>query len=233
PAERELVRLQLPAVAIAEFSGAEEMIAALDRAGYFEVTMLSDDDAKRNTMYKENLQRQELVQNFGSYEDYLTSLEMRCEVGAFTPEHAERLTQLINKTNQFNLTTRRYTAAEVQHAMTDAQSITVYGRLWDKFGDNGIVSAMIGTISGDICTIDLWIMDEFVRLCTKKGVNQLIGHYISTAKNLLVRDIYGTMGFEKVQASDSVAEFILSDISHYTPRAHAMAIEHTDDSIPK
>src|SRR5699024_5547119 len=99
PAERVIVRQQLPAVTIACFAGPEGMIAALDRAGYFEITALSADDAKRNEMYRQNLQRAAAQQSFGSYEDYLRSLEMTAELGAFDQPHAERITQLINKTN--------------------------------------------------------------------------------------------------------------------------------------
>lgn len=241
PAEREIVAQELPDVTIAQFAGPEEMIGALDHAGYFEITTFSADDAKRNEMYKENLERAKLEQSFGNYEDYLKSLAMTCEVGAFTPEHAERLTQLINKTNQFNLTTRRYTAAEVNHAMTDDATVTLYGRLKDKFGDNGIVSAMIGTITGEVCTIDLWIMScrvfkrgledammaEFIRRCAQKGVKKIVGRYLPTAKNLLVRDIYATMGFEKT-GSENGGEFVLTDLSDGVPHPPVMAIVRTD-----
>ena len=138
PAEREIVRQQLPAVTIASFDSPEGMIAALDRAGYFEITSLSADDAKRNEMYRQNLQRAAAQQSFGSYEDYLRSLEMTAELGAFDQPHAERITQLINKTNQFNLTTRRYTAQEVEALLSNPDAVTLYGRLIDKFGDNGL-----------------------------------------------------------------------------------------------
>lgn len=239
PAEREIVRQELPAVTIAEFDGPEGMIAAIDRAGYFEVTTLSADDVKRNEMYKENLKRAELEQSFGNYEDYLKSLDMRCETGAFVPEHAERLTQLINKTNQFNLTTRRYTAAEVDHLMQDPASVTVFGRLIDKFGDNGIVSAMIGHIEDDTCYVDLWIMscrvfkrgledtmmDEFVRRSVEKGAKRIVGRYFATAKNLLTREIYATMGFSKMKDSETEAEFVLEDAESYVPRNHVMELE--------
>ena len=164
---------------------------------------------------------------------------MRCETGAFVPEHAERLTQLINKTNQFNLTTRRYTAAEVDHLMQDPASVTVFGRLIDKFGDNGIVSAMIGHIENDTCYVDLWIMscrvfkrgledtmmDEFVRRSVEKGAKRIVGRYFATAKNLLTREIYATMGFSKTSETDTEAEFVLEDAASYLPRNHVMELE--------
>ena len=237
PAEREIVRQQLPAVTIANFSAPEEMIASLDRAGYFEVTALSADDAKRNEMYRQNLQRAAAQQSFGSYDDYLRSLEMTAELGSFDPPHAERITQLINKTNQFNLTTRRYTAQEVESLIGNPDAVTLYGRLEDKFGDNGLVSAMIGSISGDTCTVDLWIMscrvfkrnleqtmmDEFVRRCAGRGVKKVVGHYLPTAKNLLVKEIYGTMGFEKTSEDENSSTFVLN-VADYRPQNDILTV---------
>ncbi len=237
PAEREIVLQQLPAVTVASFDGPEGMIAAIDRAGYFEVTTLSADDAKRNEMYRQNLQRAAAQQSFGSYEDYLRSLEMTAELGSFDPPHAERITQLINKTNQFNLTTRRYTAQEVEALIDNPAAVTLYGRLVDKFGDNGLVSAMIGSISGDTCTVDLWIMscrvfkrnleqtmmDEFVRRCAARGVRTIVGRYLPTAKNLLVKEIYGTMSFVKTSEDETGSVFTLS-VADYRPQNEILTV---------
>ena len=241
PAEREIVRQQLPAVTIASFDSPEGMIAALDRAGYFEITALSADDAKRNEMYRQNLQRAAAQQSFGSYEDYLRSLEMTAELGAFDQPHAERITQLINKTNQFNLTTRRYTAQEVEALLSNPDAVTLYGRLIDKFGDNGLVSAMIGTVEGERCTVDLWIMscrvfkrnleqtmmDEFVCRCAARGVKTIVGRYLPTAKNLLVKEIYGTMGFEKVSEDEQQTVFEL-DVAAYRPQNNIVTVTRKD-----
>ena len=241
PAEREIVRQQLPAVTIASFDSPEGMIAALDRAGYFEITALSADDAKRNEMYRQNLQRAAAQQSFGSYEDYLRSLEMTAELGAFDQPHAERITQLINKTNQFNLTTRRYTAQEVEALLSNPDAVTLYGRLIDKFGDNGLVSAMIGTVEGECCTVDLWIMscrvfkrnleqtmmDEFVCRCAARGVKTIVGRYLPTAKNLLVKEIYGTMGFEKVSEDEQQTVFEL-DVAAYRPQNNIVTVTKKD-----
>ena len=163
-------------------------------------------------MYRQNhLRAAARSGNFGNYEDYLRSLEMRCELGPFDTPHAERITQLINKTNQFNLTTRRYTAAEVEALMNDPACVTLYGRLLDKFGDNGIVTALIGRQTGDALDIELWIMscrtfkrnleyalfDRLVDVCRERGIKTINGIYLPTAKNLLVADFYATIGFEK------------------------------------
>lgn len=152
------MRQELPTVTVPELAAPEEYARVLDRGGWFEATAVSADDRRRGEMYRQNLQRAAARQSFGNYEDYLRSLEMRCELGPFDTPHAERITQLINKTNQFNLTTRRYTAAEVEALMNDPACVTLYGRLLDKFGDNGIVTALIGRQTGDALDIELWIM---------------------------------------------------------------------------
>ena len=99
PAEREIVRRELPAVTVPEMAAPEDYIKTLDRGGYFEVTSLSADDRKRTEMYRQNAQRAALEQSFGSYDDYLKSLAMVGEFGPFDAAHAERITQLINTTN--------------------------------------------------------------------------------------------------------------------------------------
>ncbi len=240
PAEREIIRQELPGVTVPELTAPEEYIVAIDRAGYFEVTTLSADDKNRANMYKQNLERAQLEQSFGDYNDYLRSLQMTCEIGAFDAPHAERITQLINKTNQFNLTTRRYTAAEVESLIGSPEYITLYGRLVDKFGDNGLVTAMIGHIQGDVLDMDLWIMscrtfkrrlehamfDELVARAAAAGVTRIVGHYYPTAKNLLVRDFYATIGFEKT-AEDEQGNitFEFTGFAGYQPQCGVMQIE--------
>ena len=240
PAEREIVRQELPGVTIPELTAPEAYIAAIDRSGYFEVTTLSEDDKKRASMYKQNLERAQLEQTFGDYNDYLKSLAMKCEIGHFDMPHAERITQLINKTNQFNLTTRRYTAAEVESLIEHPDYITLFGRLTDKFGDNGLVTALIGHIQGDVLHIDLWIMscrtfkrrlehamfDQLVACAAKAGIQKIVGHYYPTAKNLLVRDFYATIGFEQV-AEDEQGNltFEFTGFADYAPQCGVMEIE--------
>ena len=240
PAEREIVRRELPMVTVPELSAPEQYIEALDRSGYFEITTLSADDRKRAEMYKQNAQRASLQQSFGNYEDYLKSLEMKCEIAPFDEPHAERITQLVNKTNQFNLTTRRYTAAEIEALIDDPNHITLYGRLMDKFGDNGLVTALIGTIENKVLNMDLWIMscrtfkrrlehamfDALVAAAQEKGVEKIVGHYYPTAKNLLVKDFYATIGFVKTaedEAGNCTFEF--TGFEGYKPQCGVMKFE--------
>ena len=129
---------------------------------------------------------------FATYGEFLQSLEMTATIEPFVPMYLERITQLINKTNQFNLTTRRYTAAEVETIWRDPSHITLYGRLVDKFGDNGLVSVMIGATDGDTVHVDLWLMscrvlkremeqamfDAFIEQCQANGIRRIVGEYV-------------------------------------------------------
>ncbi|MEG0769538.1 MAG: HAD-IIIC family phosphatase [Ruthenibacterium sp.] len=237
PAEREIVKNELPGVSVPELTAPETYLRSLDRAGYFEVTLLSADDKKRGEMYKQNLQRAAAQQSFGDYSDYLRSLAMRAEIGSFDAQHAERITQLINKTNQFNMTTRRYTAAEVEALLGSPDCITLYGRLLDKFGDNGIVTALIAHVHGTEADIVLWIMscrtfkrnlehamfDRLVAECAARGITRINGFYAPTAKNLLVSDFYATIGFEKTdEDANGNKTFAFTAFDGYTPQNTVM-----------
>lgn len=161
PAERAIIESQIPGVAIPEIEGVEHYIQTIDKSGFFEVTSISSDDLKRAEMYKENAKRSQLQATFVNYEDFLKSLEMKGEIHTFVPAYMSRIAQLTNKSNQFNLTTRRYTQDEIEAVADDADHITLYGKLADKFGDNGVVSIVIGRIGGDNrdeLHMELWLM---------------------------------------------------------------------------
>lgn len=212
PAERHIVSSQLPGVCAPEIGEVQDYIQVLDRSGFFEVTTISKDDLKRNAMYKENAQRAALQATFTDYRDYLLSLEMKGTIRAFEPVYMARIAQLTNKSNQFNLTTRRYTQAEIEAIAADSNYITLYGKLVDRFGDNGVVSVVIGHVVGTECRIDLWLMscrvlkrdmefammDELVKQSLERKLTAVRGFYYPTAKNAMVKDFYALQGFEKV-----------------------------------
>ena len=217
PAERHIVTEQLPGVIAPEIGEVHNYIQNIDRGGYFEVTVLSADDQKRNEMYKENAKRLEQQASFTDYTDYLMSLDMHAVIRMFEPIYMARIAQLTNKSNQFNLTTRRYTQSEIEALAADRQYITLYGKLIDKFGDNGVVSVVIGHVMGDECHIDLWIMscrvlkrdmeyammDTLVHRCMEQDVKTIYGYYYPTAKNAMVKNFYELQGFEKIREDES------------------------------
>lgn len=230
PAEREIVREQVKGAAVPEMDGAENYIRILDRNRYFEVVALSDDDRKRGEMYKANAQRASLQKSFSDYGEYLDSLSMTAEIKPFAPPYIQRIAQLTNKSNQFNVTTRRYTDAEIEAISKDESYIALYGKLSDKFGDNGVVSVVIGREESDTLHIDLWIMScrvlkremEFAMLdrvveCAKaKNLKKIIGYYYPTAKNSMVRELFGSFGFKKTSENDGNTVWAL-DLSEFKP----------------
>ena len=212
PSEREIVSSQTPSVKVPDLgSDVTCYIEILDRSGYFEVISISTEDLKRNRIYGENLKRQELVSRFENYDEFLQSLDMQAEIKPFTSLYLERITQLVNKTNQFNLTTKRYSYIQIESISNNSQYIALYGRLTDKFGDNGLVSVIIGNICGDEVQVDLWLMscrvikrgmehamfDQFVRECIRREKKIIRGVYLKSSKNNMVSDLYRDFGFEQ------------------------------------
>ena len=159
PAEREIVRAQTAGTAVPEIGTPEQYIRALDHSGFFEVTSLSEDDRKRNEMYRANMARKVQQERFADYREYLLSLEMQGTIRPFEPIYMARIAQLTNKSNQFNLTTRRFTQGEIEAFAADSHYITRYGKLSDRFGDNGVVSVVIGR-RGTMAEVDIYRRGE-------------------------------------------------------------------------
>ncbi|MCR4779921.1 MAG: HAD-IIIC family phosphatase [Ruminiclostridium sp.] len=217
PAERQIVRDRVKGAAVPEMEGAENYIRILDRGRYFEVLHLSEDDLRRGEMYRANAARAAAQHSIADYGEYLDSLEMKAEINTFIPMYIARIAQLTNKSNQFNVTTRRYSEAEIANISHDVSYIPLYGRLSDKFGDNGVVSVVIGNIRGAELHIDLWIMscrvlkrdmeyamlDELVRRAKEKGITEIYGYYYPTAKNAMVRELFDRFGFEKISSDEA------------------------------
>ncbi|WP_026492350.1 HAD-IIIC family phosphatase [Butyrivibrio sp. XPD2002] len=220
PAERHIVREQIGGAAVPELSVPEHYISEIDRGGYFEVTSLSEDDLKRNDMYKANAERGKLQESFADYSEYLKSLEMKAHIAPFEDMYMARIAQLTNKSNQFNLTTRRCSQAEIEAIAADDKYITLYGALSDRFGDNGVVSVAFGHVDekdAETFHIDLWLMscrvlkrdmeyammDKLIEKCNSKGIKRILGYYYPTAKNKMVENFYELQGFEKITEADN------------------------------
>lgn len=242
PAEREIVSAAIPGAAVPEMADVEHYIQTIDKSGFFEVTSISGDDLRRTEMYKGNAKRNELKASFVDYEDYLRSLEMKGEIQGFIPAYMSRIAQLTNKSNQFNLTTKRYSQSEIEDLAEDPSHITLYGKLGDKFGDNGVVSIVIGKIAGacqDELHMELWLMscrvlkremefammDELVEKARAAGIKKIVGYYYPTAKNVMVKDFYALQGFDKKsedEEGNTVWEYMIPD--NYEKKQHVITV---------
>ncbi len=240
PAEREIIKTQLSGIAVPEMTSPEQYIRILDHSGFFEVTSLSEDDKARNDMYKANLERKKQEESFGDYKEYLLSLCMTGVIKPFEPLYMARIAQLTNKSNQFNLTTRRYNQAELEQIRESKEYITFYGKLEDKFGDNGVVSVVIGEKKDLVLHIDLWLMscrvlkrdmefammDTLVHTCIKSGIKQIKGYYYPTAKNKMVENFYELQGFTREQSDEQGNTVWVYDIpSEYQDKNKVIKVE--------
>ena len=240
PSERHIIRSQVPDVSVPEIGEPQDYITTLDRSGFFEVTNFSKDDLQRSEMYKANIQRIRQQAKFTDYQDYLRSLEMKAEIRPFSGTYLSRIAQLTNKTNQFNLTTRRCTEAELTQIAEDRSYGTLYGKLEDRFGDNGVVSVVFGHKEETVFHIDLWLMscrvlkrdmenammDELVSRCRAAELKTLRGYYYPTKKNGMVSEFYGGMGFAKVSEDEKGNSIWELDITAgYEPKNRVISIE--------
>lgn len=243
PAERKIVKDYIKGISAPDIKNPEDYIRILDRNGYFEVTVLSKEDLKKNELYKENLKREELASTFTNYEDYLHSLKMKAEIKSFIPIYFERISQLTNKSNQFNLTTKRYTLADIEAIANDESYITLYGKLSDLFGDNGVVSVVIGKIKGSILDIDLWIMscrvlkrdmevammDTLVSVAKTKGIKTINGYFYPTAKNKMVENFYEEEGFKLINKDKENNRKYELKVDDYITRNKVIEVENNDE----
>ncbi len=210
PVERGLIRRLLPEVAVPELPEDPALYARLLLAGgYFEAVGFSSEDRQRAAFYAANAQRVALQSQMGGVEDYLKSLGMTIYFRHFDDVGQARISQLINKSNQFNLTTRRYTEQDVATVRDDPAAFTLQVRLTDTFGDNGMISVVICRTKDEDWEIDTWLMscrvlsrrvefavlDELIAQAQSRGISRLIGLYRPTEKNAMVKDHYAKLGF--------------------------------------
>jgi FkbH-like protein len=219
PVERGLVRQLVPQVAVPELPEDPAWYArTLAAAGYFESVAFAAEDLKRAGFYQDNARRVSLQSQVGGLEAYLASLEMTITFQPFDATGRTRIVQLINKSNQYNLTTRRYTDPEIVAAENDPDVFTLQVRLADVFGDNGMISVIIcRPAPTDGWEIDTWLMScrvlgrkvehmvlrEILEHGRARGIRKLCGTYIPTERNSLVVDHYAKLGFKKVGEESS------------------------------
>jgi FkbH-like protein len=243
PIERRLVRMQLPEVAVPECGATPwEMLESLRRGLYFPSFALTREDMQRHASYRSNAARKVAEHDAASVDDFLASLDMAVEHGAVDETSVARVAQLINKTNQFNLTTRRYTEEQVRAMAKSPDWWCHWFRLADRFGDYGLVGVMMAQISGDAWRVDTWLMscrvlgrcmEQFMasvllRAARDHGASHVVGQFIATEKNALVKDLYLQMGF----ASDESAagQYAFDFTLGHVPECPFIR-DKTDDSV--
>jgi FkbH-like protein len=243
PAERAIVEAQIPGIAVPDVgSEVSKFIAIIEANRYFEQLSMAREDLDRARLYEENAKRATLESKFANYGEYLDSLEMTAEIDTFNSTYMERITQLTNKSNQFNLTTRRYTLAEIESTAADGNHIGIYGRLTDRFGDNGLISVVLGAIDGRKLHLDLWLMscrvlkremeiamlDSLVARARERNIREIVGYYFPTSKNAMVADHYPKLGFQPLSKDESTGSTVwVLDITTYEPRSrHIRILEH-------
>ena len=240
PAERDIVSLQVPSVAVPSIGDdVINFIDYVDRGGYFEPISLLADDVNRNKYYKDNKKRTDERSTFESYDEFLASLNMTADIKPFSSIYLDRIAQLTNKTNQFNLTTKRYTTGEIENITFSDNYIKIYGKLNDKYGENGLIAITIGSLKEKRCHVDLWLMscrvlkrdmefailDELIRQCKKKSISEIIGYYYKSAKNNMVSDLYERFGFVLNEVNSEGTIWKL-DISQYKNKNKFIKVEN-------
>lgn len=220
PAERELIRESLPDVATPDFPERPEELTSFI-AGvyhrYFEKPVVTDEDREKTTQYQANSERKKLMETSMDFDGYLKSLQMK--LVRVNPEmNKERFIQLINKTNQFNLTTHRISEQEAAIILGDNNTEVFLYRVIDRFGDNGIVAVGIlefheeaviteFTMSCRVMgrKIEDAIIVDFENEARKRGYKEVIGIYKPTEKNKPVKDLYASFGYKQRRVFDNEA----------------------------
>ncbi len=213
PVECEAVRQQLPEVAVVAASVEEpwKLVELLSSQPFFDAAVVTDDDVNRLNDYKAQAQRAELASNAGNRDEFLASLGIVCTFLSALDAPLARSVQLLAKTNQFNLTTRRRSAAEIEEfaASQGGQAIAI--RVRDRFGDAGVVGLALARNEGDSCFIDSLLLScrvigrgvetallaHLAGNAKRAGAKQLVGEFIATKKNAPCADFYVDHGFTK------------------------------------
>ena len=213
PFERNLVRSMIPEITVPELPEDPAMyLSYLRSLGLFETASYSAEDSGRTQQYRQQAERAVFESSFQSYDDYLKGLDMVATVSSFDPFHYPRIAQLTQRSNQFNLRTVRYTEAEIEAIAQDDSHICLYFMLKDKFGDHGLISVVILDKQEDSTLfVSEWLMscrvlkrgmEEFIvnkilQTAAEQGFGKVVGEYIPTPKNAMVKDLYEKMGFAR------------------------------------
>ncbi len=225
PAEREQVRIELPDVVVPEFPSntynLNSFIEEIYEEYFFTITA-TEEDKMKTKQYIENAQRNNVKSEFNSYEEYLDYLDIKLDIREVLHEDIERAAQLTQKTNQFNLTTRRYTENDIKQMKEDKNIKVLIGEAKDRFGDYGKIILAIYKTENKRCIIDTFLMScramgrnietNFLNKIEKDlkeiGVEVIEGVYIPTKKNKPAQDFYIKNNYELLEENEKEVKYI-------------------------
>lgn len=234
PYERGVVRQHLPEITIPDLpADPADYLSFLCGLNLFETTAYTLDDRKRTAYFQQERKRETTQSSFTDEREFLKSLGMTCEIQPFSTFNIPRAAQLVQRSNQFNLRTIRYTEGDLQHLMTSGSHLSWTISIHDQFGSYGLISVIIGRLEGDELFIDTWVMscrvlkrgvenialNEIVDSARRRGAQLIRGEYIPTPKNGLVKDHYRNLGF-----TDAGKGLWTLDVATYKPREHFIAL---------
>jgi FkbH-like protein len=232
PFEREQVRATLPDVAVIDLpQNPLEYATVLRDCPMFERLTLSAEDQQRTAMYAEQRQRSSAEQSFQSKDDFFRFLEQEAELSAVSDLTLARIAQLTQKTNQFNLTTRRYSETQIAEMAKQPEWNIFSIRVRDRFGDHGLVGVAIAHDQGEKCELDTFLLScrvigrtvetallaHIAKSASQRGCKQLVGRFLPTKKNAPARDFYPQHNFELVEKDQDGSLFALDLTQHEVP----------------
>jgi FkbH-like protein len=235
--ERNLVRGLLPDVIVPELpEDPADYVRAICELNLFESTSLSAEDLQRTELYRQEAARKQEQASFASFEEYLQSLAMKCTIARFDPYHLPRISQLLQRSNQFNLTTCRRTEAECAALMNDPTFIPLYAKLSDRLGDYGLISVIIAEVTDNELALRDWLMscrvlkrgveqalmNEVFQQAAAFGLPRVTGEYRPTAKNGMVKNFFAGFGFQQVDDHDGYTKWQMETASY---KPHIVFIE--------
>ena len=242
--ERNHVRTALPEVFVPEMpEDPADFVKYLTLASCFETVSFSAEDRTRTEQYRRQAQRETVRTKFTDINGYLASLEMKAVFNRFDAFHLPRIVQLIGRSNQFNLTTKRYSEKECEALAADQKSyFPIYITLEDKYGESGLISVNILQSAKTKLVIDTWLMscrvlergleqfamNQVVALVKSKGFTTIEGMYLPTAKNKMVADFYERFGFRRVEGGDNGKTVWAINVDDYRPQTTFIQLKQED-----
>ncbi len=226
PFERNIVKSHIPQITVPDLpEDPSEYLTYLKGLNLFETASLTEEDELRTKQYQEEIKRTEVQKQFVNEDDFLANLEMKSIVKPFDKFNIPRVSQLTQRSNQFNLRTIRYTDDEISAISNSPDYLTFSFTLEDKFGDYGLISVIILKKNDQTLFIDTWIMscrvlkrgmenfvlNQLIEAAKINNFNELIGEYIPTPKNNMVKDHYTNLGFKPIESEEKLYSLKTSD----------------------